>query len=368
MNIIDEILTIGNDLSGPQIFAICLKWYEQFQDDLYNCNPNFSKIDNYSLCICQEEQVQLNSILNNVKREFNIQHIKPIIIQQNSLEQILKVDKRNQAHYVSKALWEYLQEQVKGGPSIPLYTMSKQESYLARTMFANLKFMTNNDIDDLNPNLVVPVDMTQIELLIQKEDDSLIYLTKVVPLAFTIEQLITKIVTPLFDISNLMCYNYYLKKFLSNNNSTFICELQKKSLWFLKSSMTISTGGIAFNENLDEAQMREDFQSLKTGSTESTTESRISFSIDNSQSQISPLHKFDNEGNQINLMLRDLNDFKNEISTVLKQNKNQPLVLLKFEQAIENINQIIQSIEQENCFKKEQQEEGTNDELIEQDI
>ncbi|CAD8168718.1 unnamed protein product [Paramecium pentaurelia] len=368
MNIIDEILTIGNDLSGPQIFAICRKWYEQFQDDLFNFNPNFSKIDNYTLCICQEEEMQLNNVLNNFKREFNIQPIKPIIIQQNSQEQILKVDKRNQAHYVSKALWEFLQEQVKGGPCIPLYTMNKQESYLVRTMFGNLKFMTNNEIEDLMPNLVVPVDMTQMEFLIQKEDDSFIYFTKVVPLAFTIEQLITKIITPLFDISNLMCYNYYLQKFLSNKNSTFICELQKKSLWFLNSSMIISNGGMKFNENLDEVQMREDFQSLKTGSTESTTESRISSLIDITQPQINPLYKFDNEGNPINLMLRDLDDFKNEISTILKQNKNQPLVLLKYEQAIENINQIIQQIEQEYCFKKEQQEEGTNDELIEQDI
>ncbi|CAD8061624.1 unnamed protein product [Paramecium primaurelia] len=367
MSLIDQILSIGNDLSGPQIFVVCQKWYEQFQDELYNYNTKFSKIDNYSLCICQEEQVQLNSILNNFKREFNIQ---PIIIQQNSQEQILKVDKRNQAHYISKALWEFLEEQVKGGPCIPLYTMTKQESNVVRTMFDNLKFMTNNEIEELMPNLVVPVDMIQMEFLIQNEDDSLIYFTKVVPLAFTIEQLITKILTPLFDISNLMCYNYYLKKFLSNKSSTFICELQIKSLWFLKNIMKncvkIQNEELEFTENLDEVQMIEDFQNFKT---ESTTESRIPSLLDISQQQQNNhIHEFDDEGNQSNLMLRDIDDFKNEISTTLKHKKNQLLVLLKYEQAIENINQIIQSIEQDNCFKKEQQEEGTNDELIEQDI
>ncbi|CAD8149921.1 unnamed protein product [Paramecium octaurelia] len=367
MSLIDQILTVGNDLSGPQIFVICQKWYEQFQDELCNCNSNFSKIDNYSLCICQEEQVQLNSILNNFKREFDFQ---PIIIQQNSQEQILKVDKRNQAHYISKALWELLEEQVKGGPCIPLYTMSKQESNVVKTQYLNLKFMTNYEIEELMANLVVPVDMTQMEFLIQNEDDSLIYFTKVVPLAFTIEQLITKILTPLFDLSNLVCYNYYLKKFLNYKSSTFICELQIKSLWFLKSnmknSMKIQNGRTEFTENFDEVQMREDFQNFKT---ESTTESRIPSLLDISQQQQpNPFHEFEDEGNQSNLMLRELDDFKNEISTILKHKKNQPLVLFKYEQAIENINQIIQSIEQDNCFKKEQQEEGTNDELIEQDI
>ncbi|CAD8080046.1 unnamed protein product [Paramecium sonneborni] len=366
MNLIDQIFRIENDLSGPQIYAICRKWYEQFQDALSNCDSNFCKIDNYSLCICQEEQVQLNSILNNFRREFGIQ---PLIIQQNSLEQILKVDKRNQVQLVSKALWDFLVEQVKGGPCIPLYTMSRQESNVVRTMFKNFKFMTNQDIDNLLADLVVPVDMVQMEFLIQTDDDSLIYMTKVVPLAFTIEQLITKILTPHFDISNLKCYNYYSKKFLNNKSSTFICELQIKSLWFLKSCMTIQNGGMEFNENLDEVQMREDFQNLKTGSTESTTESRIPSLLDISQQQQqNPLHEFDDEGNHSNLMLKELNDFKAEISTILQNNNKQPLVLLKYEQAIENINQIIQQIEQDNCFKKEQQEEGTNDELIEQDI
>ncbi|CAD8081468.1 unnamed protein product [Paramecium sonneborni] len=366
MNLIDQIFTIGNDLSGSQIYAICRKWYEQFNEDISNSNPNFCKIDNYSLCICQEEQVQLNNIMNNFKREFGIQ---AQIIQQNSLEQILKVDKCNQAQYVSKALWDILIEQAKGGPCIPLYTMSRQESNVVRTMFRNLRFMTNQDIEDLSPNLEVPLDMIQMEFLIQTEDESFIYITKVVPLAFTIEQLITKILTPLFDLSNLMCYNYYSKQFLNNKSLTFIYELQIKQLWFLKNNVTILNGGIKFDENLDEIQMREDFQNLKTGSTESTTESRIPSLLDISQqSQPNPLLEFEDEGNHSNLMLKELYDFKIEISTTLKNNYNQPLILLKYEQAIENINQIIQQIEQDNCFKKEQQEEGTNDELIEQDI
>ncbi|CAD8162543.1 unnamed protein product [Paramecium pentaurelia] len=359
MSLLEKFLETQNDLSSSQLFAVNLKWFEQFQEELFCCNSNLTQIDNYSLCICQEESIQLKGLIANFKIEFNID---PQIIQLNSQEQVLKADKRYQVHFVCSELWNFLMKYVKGGPCIPLYTIGIQE--IRKSNIHDFTFLSQHDIQELPKGLVIPVDMTQMEFLIQNENDSFTYITKVVPLAFTIEQVINKILSQQFNISNYLCFNQTSKKVILNKTSTLIYELEFKSLWFFKPNKR----DIEFSENLDEITMMQDFQNHIPGSTESTIESReIQSILDSSKS-----HEFEddtNPNNNSNLMLRDINEFKNEIESILQNHKNYPLILLKEEQAIENINQIILQIEQENCFKKEQQEEGTNDELIDyQDI
>ncbi|CAD8133677.1 unnamed protein product [Paramecium pentaurelia] len=355
MSFIEKFLEIPNDLSSPRLYALSLKWFEQFQDELYCSNSIFTQIDNYSLCICQEESQSLQGLITNFQIEFNI---NPQIIKQNSQEQVLKVDKRNQVHFVCSELWNFLMQHIKGGPCLPIYTI--EINNIKKSTVYDFTFLSQHDIEELPKDLVIPVDMTQMEFLIQNEDDSFTYLTKVVPLVFTIEQVINKILSQQFNISNYLCFNKISKKIILNKNSTLIYELEFKSLWFFKPNKR----DIGFSENLDEITMQQDFQNLITGSTESTFESREIQSILDSSSKT---HEF--EDDVTNLILRDINEFKNEIESILQYHKNQPLILLKEEQAIENINQIILQIEQENCFKKEQQEEGTNDELIDyQDI
>ncbi|CAD8073363.1 unnamed protein product [Paramecium sonneborni] len=359
MSLLEKFLEINNDLSNPQLFAVSLQGFEQFQDELCCSQSNFTQIDNYSLCICQEESQQLQTIIANFKKEFNI---NPQIIKQNSQEQILKADKRYQVHFVCLEIWNFLMKVAKGGPCIPIYTI--EINNLKKNTPHNFTFLSQQDIEGLPKDLLIPVDMTQMEFLIQTENDSFTYLTKVVPLAFTIEQVINKILSQQFNISNYMCFNQTNKKLIQNKNTTLIYELDFKSLWFFKPNQQENR----FSENLDEVIMQQDFQNLNTGSTESTYESReIQSLLDSSQP-----HEFEDDPNlhnKSNLILRDINEFRNEIESILQFHKKQPLLLLKEEQAIENINQIILQIEQENCFKKEQQEEGTNDELIDyQDI
>ncbi|CAD8083849.1 unnamed protein product [Paramecium sonneborni] len=361
MSLLEKFIEIQNDLSSPQLFAVNLQGFELFQDELCSSKSNFTQIDNYSLCICQEESQQLQTFIANFKKEFNI---NPQIIKQNSQEQVLKADKRHQVHFVCSEIWNFLMKIVKGGPCIPIYTIEIHN--IKKNTPYDFTFLSQHDIEDLPNDLVIPVDMTQMEFLIQNDNDSFTLLTKVVPLAFTIEQVINKILLQQFNISNYLCFNQTNKKLIQNKNSTLIYELEFKSLWFFKPHQ-LENG---FSENLDEAIMQQDFQNLKTGSTESTYESReIQSLLDSSQP-----HEFEDDvnlhnHNNSNLILRDINEFKNEIQSILQFHKNQPLILLKEEQAIENINQIILQIEQENCFKKEQQEEGTNDELIDyQDI
>ncbi|CAD8063017.1 unnamed protein product [Paramecium primaurelia] len=359
MSLLEKFLETQNDLSSSQLFAVNLKWFEQFQEELFCCNSNLTQIDNYSLCICQEESIQLKGLIANFKIEFNID---PQIIQLNSQEQVLKPDKRYQVHFVCSELWNFLMKYVKGGPCIPLYTIGIQE--IRKSNIHDFTFLSQHDIQELPKCLVIPIEMTQMEFLIQNENDSFTYITKVVPLAFTIEQVINKILSQQFNISNYLCFNQTSKKVILNKTSTLIYELEFKSLWFFKPNKK----DIEFSENLDEITIMQDFQNHIPGSTESTIESReIQSILDSSKS-----HEFEddtNPNNNSNLMLRDINEFKNEIESILQNHKNYPLILLKEEQAIENINQIILQIEQENCFKKEQQEEGTNDELIDyQDI
>ncbi|CAD8176222.1 unnamed protein product [Paramecium octaurelia] len=355
MSLLEKFLLIPNDLSSPRLFAVSQKWFEQFQDELNCSNSNFTQIDNYSLCICQEESQQLQGLTANFQTEFNI---NPQIIKQNSQEQVLKADKLYQVHFVCSEIWNFLMQHINGGPCLPIYTMEIHN--IIKSSIYDFTFLSQRDIELLPNDLVIPVDMTQMEFLIQNEDDSFTYLTKVVPLAFTVEQVINKILASQFNISNYLCFNQTSKKIILNKNSTLIYELEFKSLWFFKPNKR----DLGFQENFDEITMQQDFQNLITDSTESTFESREIQSILDSSSKS---HEFEDDIN--NLMLRDINEFKNEIQTILQYHKKQPLTLLKEEQAIENINQIILQIEQENCFKKEQQEEGTNDELIDyQDI
>ncbi|CAK80186.1 unnamed protein product (macronuclear) [Paramecium tetraurelia] len=321
-----------------------------------------SIIKRYS--ICQEESQQLQGLIANFQTEFNI---NPQIIKQNSQEQVLKADKHYQVQFVCSEIWNFLMQHIQGGfyyhyssigPCLPIYTIEIHN--IKKSTIYDFTFLSQHDIEQLPNHLVIPVDMTQMEFLIQNEDDSFTYLTKVVPLAFTVDQVINKILSSQFNISNYLCFNQTSKKIILNKNSTLIYELEFKSLWFFKPNKR----DIGFQENFDEITMQQDFQNLITGSTESTFESREIQSILDSSSKS---HEFEDDIN--NLMLRDINEFKNEIETILQYHKKQPLTLLKEEQAIENINQIILQIEQENCFKKEQQEEGTNDELIDyQDI
>ncbi|CAK61601.1 unnamed protein product (macronuclear) [Paramecium tetraurelia] len=359
MSLLEKFLEIQNNLSSSQLFAVNLKGFEQFSEELFCRDSNFTQIDNYSLCICQEESIQLKGLIANFKIEFNID---PQIIQLNSQEQVLKVDKRYQVHFVCLELWNFLMKHVKGGPCIPLYTIEINE--IRKSTIHDFTFLSQHDIQDLPKGLVIPVDMTQMEFLIQNENDSFTYITKVVPLAFTIEQVINKILSPQFNVTNHLCFNQTSRKVILNKTSTLIYELEFRSLWFIKPNQKDN----GFSENFDEITMQQDFQNHIPGSTESTFESReIQSILDSSKS-----NEFEddiNPNNNSNLMLRDISEFKNEIESILQNHKQQPLILLKEEQAIENINQIILQIEQENCFKKEQQEEGTNDELIDyQDI
>lgn len=45
------------------------------------------------------------------------------------------------------------------GPCIPLYTTTNSESSIARISFRELKFLTNNDVPELNEYLVIGINM-----------------------------------------------------------------------------------------------------------------------------------------------------------------------------------------------------------------